>query len=84
VSEIALLHLYRVSIITGTQRRRVCAWVNARQSGGYHISDINFVAAFDIDKNKVGLDLADAIYAKPNNTIVFDKVPSPVSPLTAA
>ena len=43
--------------------------------GGYHISDINFVAAFDIDKNKVGLDLADAIYAKPNNTIVFDKVP---------
>src|SRR5271157_4612370 len=44
--------------------------------GGYHISDINFVAAFDIDKNKVGLDLADAIYAKPNNTIVFDKVPT--------
>jgi len=43
--------------------------------GGYHVSDINFVAAFDIDKNKVGLDLADAIYAKPNNTIVFDKVP---------
>jgi myo-inositol-1-phosphate synthase len=44
--------------------------------GGYHVSDINFVAAFDIDKNKVGLDLADAIYAKPNNTIVFDKVPT--------
>src|SRR5512136_595870 len=43
--------------------------------GGYHISDINFVAAFDIDKNKVGKDLADAIYTKPNNTIKFCDVP---------
>ncbi len=39
--------------------------------GGYHISDINFVAAFDIDKNKVGKDLAQAIYAAPNNTYKF-------------
>jgi myo-inositol-1-phosphate synthase len=39
--------------------------------GGYHISDINFVAAFDIDKNKVGKDLAQAIFIKPNNTIKF-------------
>ncbi|MEE8618672.1 MAG: inositol-3-phosphate synthase, partial [Dehalococcoidales bacterium] len=36
--------------------------------GGYHISDINFVAAFDIDKNKVGKDLAQAIFTSPNNT----------------
>ncbi|MFC1900485.1 inositol-3-phosphate synthase [Chloroflexota bacterium] len=43
--------------------------------GGYHISDINFVAAFDIDKNKVGTDLAKAIYAKPNNTFKFADVP---------
>jgi myo-inositol-1-phosphate synthase len=43
--------------------------------GGYHISDINFVAAFDIDRNKVGEDLAEAIYAKPNNTIKFCDVP---------
>jgi len=43
--------------------------------GGYHISDINFVAAFDIDKNKVGKDLAQAIYAKPNNTFKFCDVP---------
>ena len=35
--------------------------------GGYHISDINFVAAFDIDKNKVGKDLAKAIFTRPNN-----------------
>jgi myo-inositol-1-phosphate synthase len=43
--------------------------------GGYHISDINFVAAFDIDKNKVGKDLADAIFIKPNNTIKLCDVP---------
>ena len=43
--------------------------------GGYHIRDIEFVAAFDIDKNKVGKDLSEAIYAKPNNTYVFQKVP---------
>jgi myo-inositol-1-phosphate synthase len=39
--------------------------------GGYHISDIEFVAAIDIDANKVGKDLADAIYAPPNNTVRF-------------
>src|SRR3989304_4900159 len=43
--------------------------------GGYHISDIRFVAAFDIDKNKVGKDLAKAIYTRPNNTIKFADVP---------
>ena len=43
--------------------------------GGYHISDINFVAAFDIDRNKVGKDLAQAIFIKPNNTIKFCDVP---------
>ncbi|HDL03264.1 MAG TPA: inositol-3-phosphate synthase, partial [candidate division Zixibacteria bacterium] len=43
--------------------------------GGYHISDIEFSAAIDIDKNKVGLDLADAIFKKPNNTYRFCKVP---------
>ncbi|NLE94576.1 MAG: inositol-3-phosphate synthase [Dehalococcoidia bacterium] len=43
--------------------------------GGYHISDINFVAAFDIDKNKVGKDLSKAIYTLPNNTFKFCDVP---------
>src|SRR6266496_4254253 len=43
--------------------------------GGYHVRDIEFVAAFDIDKNKVGKDLAEAIYTKPNNTYVFQQVP---------
>jgi len=43
--------------------------------GGYHIRDINFVAAFDIDANKVGKDLADAIFTAPNNTHKFAEVP---------
>jgi myo-inositol-1-phosphate synthase len=42
--------------------------------GGYHIRDLEFVAAFDVDKNKVGKDLGEAIYAKPNNTYVFHQV----------
>jgi myo-inositol-1-phosphate synthase len=43
--------------------------------GGYRIRDIQFVAAFDIDKNKVGKDLAEAIYTPPNNTFKFCEVP---------
>jgi myo-inositol-1-phosphate synthase len=43
--------------------------------GGYHIRDIEFVAAFDVDKNKVGKDLSEAIYTTPNNTYVFQQVP---------
>jgi myo-inositol-1-phosphate synthase len=44
--------------------------------GGYHISSINFVAAIDIDKNKVGKDLAEAIFTRPNNTFKFCDVPN--------
>ena len=44
--------------------------------GGYHVSDINFVAAFDIDKAKVGKDLAEAIFVSPNNTFKFTEVPA--------
>ena len=43
--------------------------------GGYHISDIQFVAGIDIDKNKVGKDMADAIFTLPNNTMKFTDVP---------
>jgi len=43
--------------------------------GGYHISDIEFTAAFDVVKGKVGLDLAEAIWAHPNDTIKFADVP---------
>lgn len=43
--------------------------------GGYYIKDIEVVAAFDVNSNKVGKDVAEAIYAEPNNTAIFAKVP---------
>ncbi|GAB3269529.1 inositol-3-phosphate synthase [Arthrobacter pigmenti] len=44
--------------------------------GPYHVNDVNFVAAFDVDAKKVGLDLADAIGASENNTIKIADVPA--------
>src|SRR6185369_16516960 len=43
--------------------------------GGYHVRDVEFTAAFDVVKGKVGEDLADAIWANPNDTIKFADVP---------
>ncbi len=43
--------------------------------GGYHIRDIEFVAAFDVAESKVGKCLSEAIFAAPNNTFKFSKVP---------
>ena len=43
--------------------------------GGYHIRDVELVAAFDVDAKKVGTDLAEAIVSEPNNTIRFAEVP---------
>jgi myo-inositol-1-phosphate synthase len=43
--------------------------------GGYHVRDIEFTAAFDIDSKKVGKDLGEAIWAGQNNTMKFAKVP---------
>jgi myo-inositol-1-phosphate synthase len=44
--------------------------------GGYHIRDIEFSAAFDIDADKVGKDLSEAIWSGQNNTIKFSDVPN--------
>jgi myo-inositol-1-phosphate synthase len=44
--------------------------------GGYHIRDIEFTAAFDVTADKVGKDLAEAIWAHPNDTIKFADVPT--------
>jgi len=43
--------------------------------GKYHIRDIKFVAAFEVNKNKVGIDLSEAIWAKPNSCAKFAEVP---------
>ncbi|MHB1488123.1 MAG: inositol-3-phosphate synthase [Acidimicrobiales bacterium] len=44
------------------------------EAGGYHVSDLEFVAAFDVDGAKVGLDLGKAIFSGQNNTIRFASV----------
>jgi myo-inositol-1-phosphate synthase len=43
--------------------------------GGYHVRDVEVVAAFDVVKGKVGVDIADAMWAHPNDTIRFAEVP---------
>jgi myo-inositol-1-phosphate synthase len=43
--------------------------------GGYHVRDLEFVAAFDVDAKKVGRDLSEAIFASENNTVRFADVP---------
>ncbi len=44
--------------------------------GGYHVGDVEFTAAFDIDADKVGKDLSEAIWSGQNNTMRFSEVPS--------
>ena len=43
--------------------------------GGYHIRDVEVVAAFDVDAKKVGRDLSEALVSEPNNTIRFAEIP---------
>ena len=43
--------------------------------GGYHPRDVEFVSAFDVEARKVGKDLSSAVFAKPNNTLMFAAVP---------
>jgi myo-inositol-1-phosphate synthase len=56
-----------------SDNERVPGLMNVRL-GGYHVGDIRFVAAFDVNAGKVGQDLATAIAAQPNNTIKFADV----------
>jgi myo-inositol-1-phosphate synthase len=54
-----------------TRRNAALDGVMRQTVGGYRASDVEFVAAFDVDKRKVGRPLEEAIFAKPNNTRVF-------------
>src|SRR5207244_13110212 len=49
--------------------------------GGYHVRDIEFVAAFDIDRNKVGKDLSEAIYTRTNTTFVCQQIQNLTAPV---
>ena len=55
----------------GNNKSANCIGVMHQVIGKYHVSDIEVVAAFDVDKRKVGLDVSEAIFAKPNCTTVF-------------
>ena len=44
--------------------------------GGYHIRDIKFVAAFEVNRDKIGKDLSEAIFTKPNCAVKFADVPN--------
>jgi myo-inositol-1-phosphate synthase len=57
-----------------TEATRVPGLMHVR-FGAYHVSDVEVVAAFDVDAKKVGLDLSEAIFASENNTIKFADVP---------
>jgi myo-inositol-1-phosphate synthase len=57
------------------EERDIIPGIMHTRLGGYHINDIEFSFGIDIDKNKVGKDLSEAIYTKPNNTFRFCDVP---------
>ncbi len=54
------------------------------QFGDYHVGDVEFVAAFDVDAKKVGMDLSEAIHASENNTISSPTSRRPASLCSAA
>src|SRR5438876_12230051 len=64
------LHYYR----NAKEHERVPGLMHV-SLGGYHIRDVEISAAIDIDRNKVGKDVAEAIVTWPNNTMVFAKLP---------
>ena len=64
------VHYYRDAVVDD----RVPGLMHVK-FGDYHVRDVEFVTAFDVDAKKVGLDLSDAIGASENNTIKFADVP---------
>ncbi len=65
----------RFVILPKRQIERTCPGLMNAEVGGYHVSDIEISSAFDVNANKVHQDVADAIWAKPNNTHRFSEVP---------
>ena len=65
-----------VAFYSGADETEVVPGLMHTRFGPYAIGDIEFVAAFDVDAAKVGLDLADAMWASENNTLKFADVPS--------
>ena len=70
------VHYYR-----GTDATEEVPGLMHVELGGYHIADIEFVAAFDVDSTKVGKDLTKAMWSGENNTIEFTEVPDIAVPV---
>ena len=75
VGNVASALLQGVEHYKNAKTEEEIAGLNHPDFAGYHISDIQFVAAFDVADTKVGFDLAEAIYAKPNNVLKFNDIP---------
>ena len=63
------------AVLPGRRRERDVPGLMHVRLGPYHVRDVKFVAAFDVDAKKVGFDLSEAIFASENNTIKIADVP---------
>jgi len=75
VGNVASALLQGVEYYKNAKTEEEIAGLNHLDFAGYHVSDIKVVAAFDVADTKVGFDLADAIFAKPNNVMRFKEIP---------
>lgn len=75
VGNVASALLQGVEYYKNAKTEEEIAGLNHPDFAGYHIKDIQFVAAFDVADTKVGFDLAEAIFAKPNNVMKFNEIP---------
>jgi len=75
VGNVASALMQGVEYYKNAKTEEEIAGLNHPDFAGYHISDIQFVAAFDVADTKVGFDLSEAIYAKPNNVLKFNDIP---------
>lgn len=75
VGNVASALIQGVEYYKNAKTEEEIAGLNHPDFAGYHVGDIQFVAAFDVADTKVGFDLSKAIFAKPNNVIKFKEIP---------
>ena len=75
VGNVASALLQGIEYYKNAKAEEEIAGLNHLDFAGYHVSDVKVVAAFDVADTKVGFDLAEAIFAKPNNVMKFNEIP---------
>ncbi|TFG99555.1 inositol-3-phosphate synthase [Candidatus Thorarchaeota archaeon] len=75
VGNVASALLQGVEYYKNAKTEEELAGLSHPDFAGYHVGDIQFVAAFDVADTKVGFDLSEAIFAKPNNVMKFKAIP---------